>query len=273
MYDPGLENCMLKLKQDRPLAVFDIEATGLNPRTDRIVELAIVLLMPDKTRKSRVFRVNPGLPIPAEATAIHGITDADVAACPPFVVIADDILRVLDGADLGGYNILRFDIPLLEEEFLRCGKAFDMNGRRIVDAQRIFHKREPRDLTAALAFYCGEMHLNAHGASADVDATIRVLEGQFERYSDLPKTLDELDEYCNPRDPGWVDKTGKLRWRQGEVVVNFGRKKDTPLRKLVAEDPGFVKWMLRSDFPRDVQDILRSAMEGKWPKPPPVAAP
>ena len=263
---------MLKLKLDRPLAVFDIEATGLNPRADRIVELAIVLLMPDRSRASRVFRINPGLPIPAGATAIHGITDADVATCPPFVAVADDVLRVLEGADLCGYNILRFDIPLLVEEFLRCGKTFDMSGRRIVDAQRIFHKREPRDLTAALAFYCGEMHLNAHGASADVDATIRVLEGQLERYSDLPRNLDELDEYCNPRDPSWVDTTGKLRWHQGEIVVNFGRKKDTPLRELVAEDPGFVKWMLRSDFPRDVQDILRNTLQGKWPKPPAITA-
>jgi DNA polymerase-3 subunit epsilon len=259
---------MLKLKLDRPLAVFDIEATGVNPRTDRIVELALVRLMPNKSRTTHAFRVNPGIPIPPEATAIHGISDADVAACPPFVTLAEEILKLFEGCDLGGYNVARFDIPLLEEEFLRVGMKFAMNDRRILDAQRIFHKREPRDLTAALAFYCGEMHLDAHGAEADVDATIRVLEGQFSRYSDLPRDMDKLDEYCNPRDPTWVDRTGKLRWHNKEIVLNFGRKKDVPLKELIENDPGFVKWMLKNDFPRDVQDILRNAMTGQWPMPP-----
>ena len=262
---------MLKLKLDRPLAVFDIEATGLNPRSDRIVELAVTRLMPDRTRTSHAYRVNPGIPIPAEATAMHGITDADVASCPPFVSVAGEILKRFEGCDLAGYNIGRFDIPMLEEEFLRVGQKFSMDDRRILDAQRIFHQREPRDLTAALAFYCGEMHLDAHGAEADVTATIRVLEGQFERYSDLPHDMEKLDEYCNPRDPAWVDRTGKLRWRKNEVVLNFGRKKDTPLRELIDHDPGFIKWMLKNDFPRDFQDILRSALEGKWPQPPATA--
>ena len=264
---------MLKLKLDRPLAVFDIEATGVNPRSDRIVELAVVRLLPDKSRTTHVFRVNPGIPIPPETTAVHGITDADVAACPPFVSIADEVVRIFEGADLCGYNVARFDIPMLEEELVRCGRKLNTDGRRIVDAQRIFHRREPRDLTAALAFYCGEMHLNAHGAEADVTATIRVLEGQFERYSDLPRDIDELDEYCNPRDPTWADKTGKLRWRGQELVLNFGRKKDTPLRELVKEDPGFIKWILRSDFPRDVQEIVRNALAGNWPRPPAALPP
>lgn len=261
---------MLKLKLDRPLAVFDIEATGLSPRSDRIVELSLARLMPDRSRTTHTFRVNPGISIPPEATALHGISNADVATCPPFVTIAKEILGLFDGCDLGGYNIARFDIPMLEEEFLRVGLRFTVDNRRILDAQRIFHRREPRDLTAALAFYCGEMHLDAHGAEADVMATIRVLEGQFERYSDLPLDMDTLDDYCNPRDPSWVDRTGKLKWLNNEVVLNFGRKKDESLRELIAHDAGFIKWMLKSDFPRDVQDIIRNAIEGKWPQRPPA---
>ena len=262
---------MLKVKLDRPLAVFDIEATGLNPRSDRIVELSIVKLVPGQKRSIHTFRVNPGIPIPPEASAVHHISDADVAQCPPFISIAREALDILDGCDLAGYNILRFDVPILAEEFLRVRMEFKLDGRRILDAQRIFHRREPRDLTAALQFYCGEMHLDAHGAEADALATLRVLEGQFEKYPDLPEDMNALHDYCNPRDPDWVDSTGKLRWVSGNIVLNFGRKKDTPLRDLLRDDPGFVKWMLRSDFPRDVQDILRDTMEGKWPKPPEAA--
>ena len=256
------------LKLDRPLAVFDIEATGATPRADRIVELAIVRIMPNGARDSHLWRVNPGMPIPPEATAIHGITDADVAASPTFRTLAPAVLEAFANCDLAGYNVGRFDIPMLVEEFARVGLTFDLEGRRIVDPQRIFHRREPRDLSAALAFYCGELHLDAHGAEADVLATIRVLEGELERYADLPHDLDELDAYCNPRDPTWVDRQGRLKWASGEVVLNFGQKKGKSLRSLVKEDPGFMKWMLRSDFPRDVQEIVAKAMEGDWPKPP-----
>ena len=256
------------MKLDRPLAFFDIESTGTSPGADRIVELAVVRLMPDGSRESRTWRLNPGIPIPAEVTAIHGITDADVADCPSFADAADDILKAFDDADLSGYNVLRFDIPMLTEEFFRAGIRFEWEHRRIIDVQRIYHRKEPRDLTAALAFYCNEMHLDAHGAVADVDATIRVLEAQCGRYTDLPSDMDGLDAYCNPRQPGWVDRTGRLKWQNGEVVLNFGKRKGTPLRQIVEGDTNFVNWMLRSDFPRDVKEILMDAMQGKWPVPP-----
>ena len=259
---------MFSWKLDRPLAAFDIEATGISPRADRIVELAIVRIMPDGTRDTHTYRVNPEMPIPAEASAIHGITDEDVADCPVFPTIAQEIFDLLDGADLGGFNILRYDIPMLGEEFLRAGIEFDTEERRIIDAQRIFHKRHPRDLTAAVAFYCNEMLLDAHGAEADTLATIRVLEAQFEKYSDLPRDLDELDAYCNPRDPTWVDRIGRLKWVRGEVTLNFGKKKGTSLRRIIEEDRGFIKWMLRSDFPRDTKTILENAVKGSWPRPP-----
>lgn len=257
-----------KLELQRPLAFFDIEATGTSPRADRIVELAVTRIHPDGTRDDHVWRVNPGIPIPVETTRIHGISDEDVANCPSFADIASQVLDWLKDCDLAGYNIGRFDVPMLVEEFNRANLPFDPAERRQVDVQRIFHRHEPRDLTAALAFYCNEMHLDAHGAEGDVNATIRVLGAQLDRYSDLPRDVESLDDYCNPRDPLWVDRTGRLRWLNGEVAINFGRKKGTPLRRLVETDTGFIKWMLRSDFPKDTRTIVENAMDGIWPDPP-----
>lgn len=256
---------------DRPIAFFDIESTGISPRADRIVELAFVIVRPDAKRETHVFRINPGVSIPVESTEIHGISDEDVADCPLFRDIAEEVAELITGCDLGGYNILRFDVPMLIEEFRRAGVPFEVDDYRLIDAQRIYHQREPRDLSAALSFYCGEMHLNAHGAEADVLATIRVLEGQYERYGDLPQDMDELHDYCNRRNPDWVDRQGKLRWLNREVVLNFGQKKGTPLKTLIEKDAGFIKWMLRSDFPNDTRQIIQDAMEGRWPDPPKAA--
>ncbi len=263
---------MLKLKTDKPLAIYDIEATGTNPRVDRIIDLAIVKILPKGERETHTFRFNPGQPIPAEATAIHGITDADVAHSPIFKQKAADIARILADCDLGGYNLIHYDIPMLTEEFIRAGVEFSIEGRRIIDAQRVFHKREPRDLSAALSFYCREMHLGAHGALDDVNATIRVMEGQFERYRDLPTDINELHDYCNPRDPSWVDSTGKLKWVNNEVLINFGRNQGRKLRDLARMEPSFLKWMLGKNFPQDTMDIVKKALDGKFPEPPAAAS-
>jgi len=259
---------MSALQLKRPLAFFDIEATGISPRGDRMVELAIIKLIPDGSRVSHRWRMNPEMPIPAEATRIHGITDEDVANEPTFSQIAGKVFEILEGCDLGGYNVARFDIPMLTEEFQRAGIKFNIENRKIIDAQRIYHRREPRDLGAAVQFFCGRPHTGAHGAEADTQATIDVLEAQLDRYPDLPRTPDELDEYCNPSDPTWVDKIGRLKWMNGEVVLNFSRKKGISLRDLIEQDPGFIKWILRSDFPADVKEIVENASEGKWPSPP-----
>lgn len=259
---------MLAIKLDRPLAIFDIEATGLNSKTDRIVELSIVKLLPDGSREVRTFRVNPEMPIPAGATRIHGITDADVAGCPAFDQIAKDVHRLLDGCDLGGYNAIYYDIPMLMEEFLRAKIRFILDGRRIIDAQRIYHKKEPRDLSAAVAFFCNETLDGAHGAEADALATVKVLEAQLLRYPDLPRTAAELDEFCNPREPDWVDRSGRLKWEGGEAIINFGQKKGAAIRALVHDDPKYLRWILKSDFPRDMQEIIRKALEdGVYPAP------
>ncbi len=260
------ETVKFKWVLDRPLAIIDIEATGINVRADRIIDLSIVKLTPDANTSVINFRVNPGIPIPSEATQIHGITNQDVADCPFFGAKAGEILQALNECDIGGYNLIRFDIPMLVEEFLRVNINFNMEGRRVIDAQRIFHKREPRDLSAALAYYCGEIHLDAHGAEADALATLRVFEGQFLKYRDLPTSIEELDKYCNPREPDWVDRSGKFRWVNGEIVLNFSRKKGESLRWLIKNDPGFIKWMLKGDFPRDVHEIVQNALQDKWPK-------
>ena len=258
----------LPLKLDRPLAIYDIESTGINRKLDRIIDLAILKLTPDGKAESHTFRCHPGMPIPPDSTAVHGITDADVKDSPPFAQLAPRIVAVLEDCDLAGFNILGFDIPVLCEEFARAGVEFSVEGRRVLDAQRIFHRKVPRDLPAALQYYCGEMHLAAHDAMEDVNATLRVLQGQLGMYPDLPRDMDELDAFCNPRDPSWVDRTGKFRWTGDEVVVNFGKKQGEKLRTVVREEPSFLNWMLRSDFPRDTQEIIRNALNGKYPSKP-----
>ncbi len=259
---------LARLQIDRPLVFFDIESTGINVKTDRIIDLGIVRILPRHQREAFSFRVHPGMPIPRESSEVHGITDEDVEHCPPFSEVAERVRELFTDVDLAGFNILRFDIPLLEMECNRAGSPLDLREARVVDAQRIFHIKEPRDLSAALKFYCGEFHLDAHGAMGDVDATIRVLDGQLERYGDLPRSVDGLHELCDTRKPDWVDRSGKLRWANGDILINFGKNKGQSLKTLVREDPGFLSWMLRSDFPPDTQDLIRNAMSGRFPDPP-----
>ncbi len=257
-----------RLRLDRPLVFFDVEATGLNKRTDRIVALGLVRYTPDGAPERVSYLLNPGVPIPEDSTAIHGITDADVEGAPSFADMAETLLDHFAGADLAGYNILGYDIQILTEEFTRAGHAFPLEGRRILDAQRIFFRNEPRDLAAALRYYCGAEHDQQHDALGDVLATIRVLSGQFQKYAELPVDLDGLHEYCDPRDPSWVDRTGRLKWSRGEIVFNFGKMQGQSLRGIVAKDPNFLTWLLRSDFPEDTKQIVRNAQAGHYPPPP-----
>ncbi|MEI6807539.1 MAG: 3'-5' exonuclease [bacterium] len=252
---------MINLELTRPLAIFDIEATGLNARSDRIVEICIVKLMPGGEQQVHTYRVNPEVPIPAEATAIHKITNADVASCLTFDQLAPKINELLTDCDLGGYNAINFDIPMLVEEFMRARIRFNLDGRRIVDAQRIFHKKEPRDLNAAVTFFCKETLEGAHGAEADALATSKVLSAQLARYTDLPRSVAALDEFCNPRDPNWADRSGRLRWSGDEIVINFGQKKGAALTTLAKTDAKYLKWILRGDFPRDTQDIVQRVLD------------
>lgn len=260
---------MPNLKLARPLVVFDIESTGVSPRKDRIIELAAIKLMPDGEEISKCWLMNPGVPIPPETTAIHGISDEIVKDCPTFADKADEIFEFFRGCDLSGFNADRFDIPCLEEEFARVGMAFAPSARKHVDVQRIYHKKEPRDLSAAVRFYLGRNHDGAHGAEADTRATLEVLKAQMAKYSDLPATVDEMDEYLVPHDPMNADRAGTLRWKDGELTINFGKKKGESLKKLLLNEPNYLKWILKGDFDTEVRMIIKDLLDnGRLPPAP-----
>lgn len=246
------------LALDRPVVFFDTETTGTNPRADRIVEIACVKIHPDGRRESLVRRLDPGMPIPRGATAIHGISDSDVAGQPTFADVADELDRFFEGCDLAGYNVAGFDLPVLRVEFLRAGRDFDVTSRRLIDAQRIFFAYEPRHLSAAARFYCRREHAGAHGALADAEMTLDVFVGQLERYGDLPRSVDELHQrYCAGLDQD-MDPEGKIRLVSGEPTVNFGRNRGRTLREIGREDPSFLEWILQEDFSQPVKEIVRA---------------
>jgi len=244
------------LSLDRPLVVFDTETTGTNPRLDRIVEIACVKVHPDGRREEWVRRFDPGMRIPAASTAVHRITDRDVAGLPRFGDCASELLAFLDGCDLAGYNMTGFDLPVLRNEFHRVGIVFDVTHRRLVDGQRIFFAREPRNLSAAARFYCEAEHDGAHGALADAVMTLRVIAGQLDRYADLPRSVAELHEqFCAGIDQD-MDPEGRIRLINGEPTINFGRHRGRTLQALSREEPGVLKWILKGDFSRFVKEIV-----------------
>lgn len=259
----------------RPLVVFDIESTGVSPRKDRIVELAAVKVLPDGSEERRCWLLNPTVPIPPETTAIHGIADEDVKNCPTFAERAKEIFAFFDGCDLSGFNADRFDIPCLEEEFARCEMNFAASRRKHVDVQRIYHRMEPRDLTAAVGFYCGRSHDGAHGAEADAAATLEVLKAQLVRtggrYGELPRSVDAIDEYLVPHDPLNADRAGLFRWKDGEWTVNFGKKRGESLKRIMLNEPNFLRWMVKGDFDAESRMIASDALEGRLPPAPSVA--
>jgi DNA polymerase-3 subunit epsilon len=247
----------------RPLAFFDLETTGIDPRRDKIVELAIVRVDPGGARAAKTWRVNPERPIPADATSVHGIRDEDVRDAPPFRALAREILEHLAGADLAGYNVRRFDVPLLDREFKDAGLDLALAQRRIVDAMAIFHRKEPRDRWAAVRFFLGRPHDDAHAAEGDVLASIDVLEAQLERYPDLPRTIDELDGWCHPTPAGAVDRDGKFVVREGEIVFAFGRQKGRALSEVARVQRDYLEWILKQDFPEDARALVERALRGE----------
>jgi len=238
---------MAQLLLTRPIVFFDLETTGINQATDRIVEIALVKLMPDQKRETWVRRLNPGRPIPAEATAIHGISDADVKDAPEFKHIAKDLQVWLRGCDFGGYNSARFDLPLLVEEFLRAGVAVDFANSKMVDVQKIFFKMEQRTLSAAYKFYCGKTIENAHSAEADINATIEVLEAQLDHYAELKSNVDALHELLSDDEPA-VDYARTMVQRKGVVYFNIGKYKGQPVVDVFTKDPSYYDWMMKADF-------------------------
>lgn len=238
----------------RPLVFFDLETTGTDIQNDRIVEISVIKLFVDGNEEIYTQRVNPGIHIPESASAVHGITDNDVIDSPTFAEISADIVNRFAGSDLCGYNIIRFDLPVLRMEFYRNNIPFDIDGISVIDPMKIFIKKEPRDLTAALQFYCGRDLENAHAAEADIIATKDVLLAQIERYPDLPNTVTGLSEFSLLGTSRWADLTGRLIYNdKNEVCFNFGAHRN----ERVIDNLEYVQWMLGADFPPDTVTILR----------------
>ncbi|HUM01845.1 MAG TPA: 3'-5' exonuclease [Thermoanaerobaculia bacterium] len=262
----GILERLRPLCDGRPIVFFDLETTGTEKMLDRIVEIAAVAVPPQGP--VRVFDriVNPGVRIPREAAEIHGISDADVTDAPSFRDLAPELLAFLGDADLAGYNVRAFDVPVLLKEFERAGLSFPLEGRRIVDMQTIFFKKEPRDLGAAVRLFAGRDHAGAHAAFADVVAAAEVLAGQLRRYPDLPRTLDGLHEFSSPAEGRWVDPDKRFFWRDGEAVFAFGNLKGKSLALVAETKPDYLDWMIRGDFPEPAKEIARNARRGIFPK-------
>jgi len=258
------------LRLSRPLVVFDLETTGLSVTSDRIVEISCVKLLPDGTREVRTRRLNPEQPISPEATAVHGIRDEDVAHEPTFAQVARSLLVFFEGADLSGFNVENFDLPLLAHEFARVGMSFPPKETRVVDAWRIFLTQEPRDLSAAYRFYCQRDLDNAHSAEADAVAAADVLIAQVARYDDLPTDIEALHDFCHPQHPDWLDPQGRIVWRDKGAVLNFGKHRDKTLESLAQTNPDYLRWMASSDFSADVVRIVKAALDGEFPSAPAV---
>lgn len=259
------------LPLSRPLVCLDVESTGTNAASDRILELGLVVLRPDGSRARHRWLLNPGCPIPPAATAVHHYADADVAGAPGFVDVADEVARHLTGVDLAGFNLRAFDLPILRAEFERAGVAWPCEGARVVDAFVIYRERERRDLGSAVRFYCDREHVGAHGAVVDADATLDVLLAQLSRYPALPRDLGQLDAASGGRRPDWATELGHLRWADdGQLLVAFGKHQG---KRLCDVDPGFWRWLQRNDFPADVKALCERVMRGERPLRPGLAPP
>jgi DNA polymerase III subunit epsilon len=245
----------MQLNLKNPLVFLDLETTGVNVNSDRIVEISYLKVYPNGKEETKTYRVNPGIPIPKESSDIHHITDADVVDCPTFKQIGQSIANDIEGCDLAGFNSNRFDIPMLAEEFLRNDIDIDMSKRKFIDVQVIFHKMEQRTLSAAYKFYCGLNLEGAHGAEADTKATYEVLKAQLDRYTELQNDVQYLSEFSAFNRN--VDFAGKIILNdKGVEVFNFGKYRDTPVEEVLKKDSGYYGWMMQGDFALNTKNVL-----------------
>ncbi|MFT5822153.1 MAG: DNA polymerase-3 subunit epsilon [Crocinitomix sp.] len=252
----------MNLNLTKPIVFFDLEATGLNISKEKIIEIAIIKINPDQSETTFVEKINPGIPIPAESTEIHGITDADVKDCAPFEAFAQSIIDFIGDADLAGYNSNRFDIPFLLEELLNAGLELDMENRRFIDVQTVFHKMEQRTLVAAYKFYCDKDIINAHSAEADTRATYEVLKAQIDRYPEIENDMDFLFEFTQTGKNRKIDFVGRLALNdEGEVMYNFGKHSGKTIQEVYEKEPGYHRWIIDNDFPRITKSILKKTVD------------
>lgn len=251
------------MKLARPLVVFDLETTGTNINVDRIVDISLITRLPDGGLVKWASLVNPCMPIPAGAAAVHGITDELVKDAPTFEQIADQVMARFEGCDIGGFNVARFDLPLLQAELGRAGgRTLNLGGVHVVDAMTIFHAREKRDLSSAVRLYLGRQHEGAHRAEADAFAALQILEEQQVRYQ-LPDDVAGMVGAAQPADA--IDLDGKFTWSGVEAVLAFGKHKGKALRLVARADPGFLRWMLGASFSEDTKKVARLALAGQFP--------
>lgn len=255
----------MRLNLKNPIIFFDLETTGINIASDRIVEISYLKVDLNGNETTKTMRLNPGMPIPEKVTAIHGISDEDVKDAPSFNEVAKSIARDFEGCDLAGYNSVRFDIPLLAEEFLRSDVDIDLKRRKFVDVQVIFMKMEPRTLTAAYKFFANKELSNAHSAEADTLATYEVLQAQLDRYPNLENDVGKLAEFsAHTRN---VDFAGRIVYNEDDVeVFNFGKYKGTPVSEVLHNDPGYYGWMMKGDFPLYTKKVLTNIKLGSIKK-------
>jgi DNA polymerase-3 subunit epsilon len=257
----------MKLNLKVPLCFFDLETTGVNITKDRILEIAVIKVMPngEVLRKSNIL--NPTIPILKESTAIHGISEEDVRDKPTFRDVAKDYAKFFEGADLSGFNILKFDVPVLVEEFLRAGVEFDYSRKRIVDAQKIYHMMEKRNLATAYRFYCHKELENSHSAEADTQATMEVLLAQIDKYEDQPVTdglgnpmgfiKNDMEELNRLTASDIIDLAGRMvRNGKGEAFFNFGKHRNKAVLHVLKDEPSYYDWMMNGDFPLDTKRKL-----------------
>ncbi|GAB1445999.1 3'-5' exonuclease [Flammeovirgaceae bacterium] len=257
----------MKLNLKVPICFFDLESTGINVTHDRIIEIAVIKMMPNGELLKKTNRINPGIPIPAESSVFHGIYDKDVAGKPSFKEVAKEYARFFEGADLSGFNILKFDVPMLVEEFLRAGIEFDYDRKKIIDAQRIYHMMEKRNLSAAYRFYCNQELVNSHSAEADTEATMNVLIAQISKYENQPvvDTLgnkvgvikNDMEVLHQLSTSSMVDLAGRMiKNEKGEIVINFGKHKEKSVQQVLKDEPSYYDWVMKSDFPLDTKRKL-----------------
>jgi DNA polymerase III subunit epsilon len=244
----------MKLQLTRPIAVIDLETTGINIGSDRIIEIAIIKISPDGTRQVKRKLLNPQMPIPKASSDVHGITDEMVKDAPTFKQAANEIKQFIDNCDMAGYNSNRFDVPMLVEEFLRIGMEISIDGKRLVDVQRIFHMMEQRTLSAAYKFYCQKNLEGAHSAEVDASATWEVLEAQIERYPQLGNTIESIVKATGEED--LVDFARRFIRENGVEIFNFGKHKGKPVAQVLKEEPQYYDWMMKGDFPMHTKQKL-----------------
>ena len=253
------------MKLSRPIAVIDLETTGTDIETARIVSIGIVFIGEDgKVGRAEELLVNPGIPIPSEASAVHGITDEMVSGCPIFREQSESILAKLRGCDLAGFNIEKYDLPILRKEFARAGVVGAFVDAKVIDTMVIYHKNVRRDLSAAVQYYLNRSHEGAHSAIDDAKATAEILLAQVQLYN-LPTNTVEIDAYCHEKPRGFIDQEGQFIWKDNIAVLNFGKMKGVSLKDLADQNQAYLRWMLEQTFTDEVKIIVQNALEGRCP--------